>query len=206
MELLSFISGADSLKKLMIIIGVFFIIGGTFYPYQQKNNLITEKYSLISSQKKDSIDLIFLAKNVNDYRKLKENNTLKINKLADERDSLKKHNYTGKLTQVINQIQSNIDAIKNSELIKEKDNELEYKEQLKKKETQKIIETRILNNQINIENYFCFQVIFISSGILLFFFGISWWYKSQKIYDEVSNVNLEIQKLELLKVQRENKI
>lgn len=204
MELLSFISGADSLKKLMIIIGVFFIVGGTIYPFQQKNKLNIEKYSLISSQKKDSIDLIFLAKNVNAYVNKKQKNTLKINKFVDERDSLKKNNYNGKFTQLINQIQNNINEINDSELIIEKEFEHKYKEFLKKNEVQKIIKKRISNNQINIDNYFYYQLIFISSGIILFLFGVCWWYKSQKIYDEVSNVNLRIQKEELKKIQKEN--
>jgi hypothetical protein len=78
--------------------------------------------------KKDSIDLKLLSDEVENYTIIKQKNTLKINKMAFERDSLKRLNFNNKFSIQINKLQTNIDSIKHYEFIKERYYKTKFKE------------------------------------------------------------------------------
>ena len=116
------------MRILAIILGLIMLITFIFL-YENSVDMKKDSIDLkLLSDEKDSIDLELLSDKVKNYTILKQKNTLKINKMAFERDSLKRLNFNNKFSIQINKLQTNIDSIKHYEFIKERYYKTKFKE------------------------------------------------------------------------------
>jgi len=204
MELVSSLMGVDSLRKLLVFMGLSLIAIGFLYPIQRNLELKNKQIALSEAKRLDSIELINIRKDIETCEAISKKNTIKVNRYIKQRDSL----LQGKLDEnskfKINFLQTEIAALNSSDVISIKD----YKEKLNRIETTKVkvqsLEKEICNLEDFINCYQKFGYAFMIGGVILLCKGLYNWKRSQKDSDELVTMEVQIKKEELKKLQREN--
>lgn len=203
MEILSLLSGIDNLRKLAVVLGLILIGFGTLFPLQKNLELKDKEIKLEQARKLDSTEVKNLESEVNKSTLFIKTNNENLDKLNHQIDSLLQLKLDEPIKFRINLLNEEIKSIelKNETLIKdEKSKYLQIEKTIISTES---LRKEICNLNSFINKYIAVQITFIILGLFLFITGMLKWKKSQEESDNLKNIEIDIKKEELKKIQKE---
>ena len=184
--------------RILVILGLALAIGGYIYPLQKKIELENKKVNFLEQSKIDSLELTYIVKDVNEIEAFISTHQKESKELREIQETL------APTSPKFQEIEKTIGEFKHNDLIlieKQRDKVFE----LEKKEIKlESLSQSIENTNKFISRYFWFQWGAILIGLLLLYFGLQRWNKSEKQSISIVDTEIEIKKQELEKLIREN--
>jgi hypothetical protein len=204
MELLSLLSGADNLRRLLVILGLILVVSGTIYPLQRWLELKEKEIKIEEVFNVNTMELEELKNEVDKTALVIASNSAKNKKLSAQRDSLLKCEITENVKDKLRAINSELDLldIKDEKILSgEKSRVLELQ---KKHYANDSLRKEISNLSLFIVIYWIFGFSVIIIGICLLVSGFRKWKKSQEESDRLKTLEADIKEQELLRIKKEN--